>query len=174
MRVFAVLLVLSIFFAGCIGQTEDGETMKKPIAEGGEMMKNGTLEGEVAAGENAAMELKSLAKNYYRYDKAAYQQALSEGNVVFLDFHANWCPICNAEKPGILAAFNELDYTDVIGFQVHYNDDQTNDDDRAIAREFGITYQHTKVLVKDGNVALKSLEQFDKERVKSEISKLVA
>ena len=170
MRLYAILLVFSVLLAGCVGQTQD--LMVEKPDENGMMEKDiSTTEG-IAAGENM-MELQPLAKNYYRYDKAAYQQALSEGNVVFLDFHANWCPICNAEKPGILQAFNELDYPNAIGFQVHYNDDQTNDDDRAIAREFGITYQHTKVLIKDGSVALKSLEQFDKERVKNEIGKLV-
>ncbi len=170
MRLYAILLTFSVLLAGCVGQTQDS-MMEKPD-EGGMMEKNISTVDGIAAGENM-MELQPLAKDYYRYDKVAYEQALSEGKVVFLDFYASWCPICNAEKPGILQAFNELDYPNVIGFQVHYNDGETNDDDRAIAREFGITYQHTKVLLRDGNVALKSLEQFDKERVKSEIGKLV-
>ena len=155
----AIAMVLAaIFAAGCVGQTA-------PAGDANE---------ESPAEISPAASPQTIANNYYRYDKAAYEQALSEGKVVFLDFYANWCPICNAEKPGILQAFNEIGYENVVGFQVHYNDDKTNDDDRALARDFGITYQHTKVLIgRDGSTAVKSLETFTTDRIKTEIAGLV-
>ena len=56
---------------------------------------------------------------------------------------------------------------------MHYNDDETNHDDEEMAKKFGITYQHTKVILdKKGNVALKSLEVFSKDKIINEISKL--
>ncbi|MBI2173218.1 MAG: redoxin domain-containing protein [Candidatus Aenigmarchaeota archaeon] len=155
------ILLLAVFLAaGCVQQQEGAQD-------------EAVAQQESPAEISPAASPQTIAKNYYRYDRAAYEQALSGGKIVFLDFYASWCPICNAEKPDIVQAFNEIDYDNVVGFQVHYNDDQTNDDDRSLAREFGITYQHTKIIIKDGTVALKSLEVFSADRVKAEIAGLV-
>ena len=57
-------------------------------------------------------------------------------------------------------AFNGIDDNKVIGFRVNYNDDQTDDDERVLAREFGVAYQHTKVFVKGGQRVLKAPESW--------------
>ncbi len=120
---------------------------------------NGGTDAQLDAFDNTGLEM--IARNYYRFDPAAFQQAKDKGYAVFLDFHANWCPICNAEKPHILAAFNDLPYQDVIGFEVHYNDDKTQAFDTAAAQEYQVPYQHTKVLLgKDGTVVKKTLQGY--------------
>ena len=90
---------------------------------------------------------KELAKNFYEFDQATYENALKQGKDVFLDFSANWCEICRAEGPTIKAAFNDLDSSNVVGFKVNYNDDQTDANEKALARKFNVPYQHTKLLV---------------------------
>ena len=109
---------------------------------------------------------------YYRFDKAHYEKSLEEGKVIFLDFHADWCPICLREKPGILDAFNELNNENVVGYEVHYNDGKTTEDEEEMAKKYGITYQHTKVVIgKNGEAMLKSLEAFSKVKILEEINK---
>ncbi|MBI2142785.1 redoxin domain-containing protein, partial [Candidatus Woesearchaeota archaeon] len=116
-----------------------------------------------------------LAKNFYEFDKESYEAALSEGKYVFLDFYANWCPICKAEEPEIKAAFNELGVENVTGFRVNYNDDQTDSNEKALAKKFGITYQHTKIVVApDEKVVSRTLRQQSKQEVLDQIKQATA
>ena len=125
--------------------------------------------------ENAALENETnatkLADNYYRYNTAAFQKAVDGNKTIFLSFRANWCPVCQQERPGILDAFNSINYADVIGFEVHYNDNETTDFDNNLARKYQVGYQHTKIIIKNGSIKIKTLEFFDKNRVISEIEK---
>ena len=143
---------------------EKCETMERKAAEGKEPVMKEESSVKILAGTKS---------KYYRFDKSLYEKSLQEGKIVFLDFHANWCPICKAEQPNIFAAFNQLNNENIVGYEVHYSDDETNSDDNEMAKKFGITYQHTKVsLDKNGNVALKSLEVFSKDRIINELNKL--
>ena len=137
---------------------------------------NDTGEEEPAAttAEQAATGPKQLAKSFYEFDKAAYDGALKEGKIVFLNFYANWCPICKAEEPEIKAAFNELSTGNFIGFRVNYNDGDTDDDERALAKKFGITYQHTKIVVApDEKVVSRTLEAQSKQEVLDQIKEAI-
>lgn len=69
--------------------------------------------------------------------------------------------------------FNELTTDTVIGFRVNYNDDQTDNEEKALAREFGVAYQHKKVFVKNGQRILKSPEEWDDKRYDTEINKAI-
>lgn len=139
---------------------KDDAMMKdsEKMMEGG-MMK---YEGEVLAGKSAKL---------YDFKKSDYDAALKSGNLVVLYFYANWCPICKAEVPMLYSAFNELSSDKVVGFRVNYNDNETDSDEVALAREFGVAYQHTKVFLKNGARVLKSPETWTKERYLDEISK---
>lgn len=110
---------------------------------------------------------------YIEFNKADYDKALSEGKIIFLDFYATWCPICRAEAPNIEAGFNELENGSVIGFRVNYNDPETDDDEKALAKQFGVTYQHTKVIIRDGQQVLKDGESWTREMFTEEINKVI-
>jgi thiol-disulfide isomerase/thioredoxin len=117
--------------------------------------------GEVIAGSTTP---------FLVFNQADYDKAVAEGKVVFLDFYANWCPICRAEAPDIHAAFNELSSDEVVGFRVNYNDSDTDSDEEKLADAYGITYQYTKVIVKDGKVVTKSQDVWSKEDVLKNIN----
>ncbi len=109
------------------------------------------------------------------FTKADYDAALGSQKLVVLYFYANWCPLCKAETAEALyPAFDALDEAGVIGFRVSYNDNETDADEKVLAREFGVGYQHTKVIVKDGKRILKSPEGWNTERYIREIKKALS
>lgn len=105
------------------------------------------------------------------YNKADYDAAIASNKLVVLYFYASWCPICRFEIPKLYAAFNQLSGSDVVGFRVNYNDSDTDANEEALAREFGVPYQHTKVFVKNRVRVLKSPETWDTARYLEEIEK---
>ncbi len=117
--------------------------------------------GQVLAGTKAKL---------LDFTKADYDKALSSNNLIVLYFYANWCPICQVEFPVMQSAFNELSSDTVIGFRVNFSDDQTDEFEKALAREHGVAYQHTKVFVKNGQRVLKSPETWTKEEYLSHIT----
>ena len=143
--------------------TETDSMMKKD--ETSMMDKSDTMmkySGAVLAGKSAPL---------LDFTKADYDAALNSDKLVVLYFYANWCPICKAEFPVMQKVFNELSTDNVIGFRVNYNDDQTDNDEKSLAKQFGVAYQHTKVFVKNGQRILKSPEGWDDKRYDMEINK---
>lgn len=119
-------------------------------------------EGEILTSGNAGIVL-----DFNRND---YEEAIAGDKLVVLYFYANWCPICRAEFPKMLNAFEKLDGDEVIGFRVNFNDDETDDYEKGLAREFGVAYQHTKVFVKDGVRILKAPDSWEESRYISEVN----
>jgi thiol-disulfide isomerase/thioredoxin len=103
--------------------------------------------------------------------KADYDKALASGKLVTLYFYADWCPLCRAEFPKMESAFNSLMTDGVIGFRVNFKDNFTDADETALAKQFGVAYQHTKVFLKGGSQTLKSPESWNEARYVAEITK---
>ena len=127
--------------------------------ESGAMMK---FSGAVLAGSVSPL---------LDFKKADYDAAIASGKLVTLFFYANWCPLCKAEFPKMQEVFNGLTEDDVVGFRVNYNDDETDSDEKSLAKEFGVAYQHTKVFVKNGTRLVKAPETWTADRYISEINK---
>src|SRR3989344_1966367 len=109
---------------------------------------------------------------YIRYSKEDFDKAKSENKVIYLYFYATWCPICATERPSIFKAFNEMNYDNVIGFEVHFNDDKTTKEDEDLAKELGVAYQHTTIIFdKTGKESYRSLSRISKDKIKEEIAK---
>jgi len=145
---------------GAMMEEEEGAMME----EEGAMMEKTSFSGTVIAGTSAPL---------LEYSKADYDKAIASDKLVVLYFYANWCPICKKEFKDTEAAFNELQSDNVVGFRIHYNDTDTTDEQKQLAKEFGVGYQHTKVFIKDGQRVLKSPESWSKSRYASEIGKFV-
>lgn len=195
----AIILVSVLAIAGCTSQQqtesrlEDG-TIVKPdgtmIKPDGTMVKpDGTVvypNGTMMKPDDTAMMRNKTAAKYsgavlagssapvVDFNAADYQAAVQSDKLVVLYFYANWCPICRLEVPQLYAAFNELSTDKVVAFRVNFNDDQTDNDERNLARQFGVPYQHTKVFLKNGAAVLKSSETWDKNRYLLEINKALA
>ena len=147
---------------------KDGAAMDKKddamMEKEGEMMTV-KYTGTVLAGKSAPLLV---------YNKADYDTAMQSDKLVVLYFYANWCPICKSETANALyPAFNELATDTVVGFRVNYNDSDTDSNEKSLASQFGVAYQHTKVFVKNGQRILKSPEGWDEKRYDMEISKAI-
>lgn len=145
---------------------DDGDSMMMKDESGDAMMEKGetSFKGAVIAGSSSPL---------LEFDQRDYETALESGRVVVLYFYANWCPLCKAEFSTTKAAFEERTDANVVGFRVHYNDNQVTKEMEALAREYGVAYQHTKVFVKDGKRILKSPETWPIERYRAEISNAI-
>jgi thiol-disulfide isomerase/thioredoxin len=138
-----------------------GEVMEKEAGDIMQKKETTTYGGAVLAGTTSP---------FVDFTEADYEIAQKSGKLVVLYFYANWCPICREEFPKMQAAFNQLSNPNVIAFRVNYNDDQTDAAEKALAREHGVAYQHTKVFVKNGQQILKSPETWETGRYITEIT----
>ena len=159
----SIVLVL-VFLAGCTSPniTEQKEKTMVEKKDDAMMQKTGAT-GKLLAG---------TATEYREFTKAEYDQALQEGKTILLYFYANWCPLCKSEQKDTFAAFNEISNQNIIGFRVNYKDSDTDADEEALAKEFGISYQHTKVILKNGQRVLKAPDSWDKARYLEELQKV--
>lgn len=170
MKKILILLILTITLItfGC--KQSQLPIEKDTIMEenkAGVMIKKDTM----INGYNGAL-LSGSETKYLDFNKNDYDKSLSEGKTILLYFYANWCPLCKEEQVETISAFNELSFPNFIGFRVNYKDSDTDKNEEELAKEFGISYQHTKVIIKNGERILKAPDSWDKERYIQEISKV--
>lgn len=169
-----LLAIFSIVVFGCT-QSAASDAMEKKdkmmekgtseaMEKDGAMMDNLEYTGKVLAGTEST--------KYLDFNKADYEKALKDKKKILLYFYANWCPICRLEQPKTFAAFNEMNDPDLIGFRVNYRDSDTDTFEEELAKEFGISYQHTKIILKDGQRVLKAPDSWDKQRYLDELRKV--
>lgn len=158
------------------GDESDPEHMKKEMVEGESMMKKEDVMmggGKAMSFSHTGKLLAGSASPLLDFNKADYDRALTSGKPILLYFYASWCPLCKTETANALyLAFNDLKDEKVIGFRVNYKDSDTDKDEGAIAKQFGVGYQHTKVILKNGKQVLKSPESWDKARYLKEIQEV--
>jgi thiol-disulfide isomerase/thioredoxin len=175
MYMIGILLIGTIFVAGCAQQQGSASAVEKADMmdekTDDSMMKDAmdnsmmetTYQGTVLAGDTTP---------YIDFNKADYDRAVMQEKTILLYFYADWCPSCRAEQAETEAAFDSLERDDVVGFRVSYRDSNVDTYEKDLAREHGITYQHTKVIIKDGERVLKAPDSWGKERYLEEIGKV--
>lgn len=80
---------------------------------------------------------------YVEYSKEAFDNAVNKKRVYF--FHAKWCPTCKVANEEFIQNIDKIP-NDIILFKTDY------DTEKKLKTQYGITYQHTFVLVdNEGN-----------------------
>ena len=92
-------------------------------------------------------ETESLS-NYVDYSTEAFQESINSGKVVLLYFTANWCPTCRAQEPINVNLFKKLQGdSEIVAYKAHILDDETTQEEEALAKEHGVRLQHSFVLL---------------------------
>ncbi len=101
--------------------------------------------------DNAAMKKtddkmmdKSPSIGYVVYSKAAFDQAANKRRVLY--FYASWCPICRPADADFKKNSSKIP-EDMLVIRVNYNDPDTDQEEKDLAKKYGITYQHTFVQI---------------------------
>ena len=181
MFLVCILVAVAIIIGGVIYLTKTPKddtvaVVEEVITKDDKVMAKEDMEVMMEKSDSAVMKYEGakIAGNkalLLEFNKKDYDAAVSSGKLVTLYFYANWCPVCKAEFPIMMSVFNSLTDENVIGFRVNYKDSDTSADEKDLAKEFGVPYQHTKVFVKNGRQLLKAPDGWDKARYESEIAK---
>ena len=106
----------------------------------------------VAAGEQA-------------YDKAAFERSLAEGKPVIVDFQADWCPTCKAQKPIVQELMRDPKMKDVTLFLADF------DNEKDLKKALRVSQQSTFVVFKGGKEVARSTGQTRKADIAATFAK---
>lgn len=125
-----------------------------------EIMHNDTMENDDSMMDDGKTMMKK-GVTYTPFTQEAYDQAKAGGKTIFLEFYANWCPVCQAQEPALIEGFSSVGSNGIVAFRVNYKDGETDASEQALAQKFNITYQHTHVVTNASEeTLLKSQEQW--------------
>lgn len=133
-HLIALLLAATLLFFGCLQMpvTDQNNSMEKDA-----MIKD-TMDANDAMEKNSTILV---------YTEESFNSALINGKTVVLVFSANWCPICQANKPFIESGTKELDTNRFAVMLVHYKDDQSNPEGDTAIAQHNVIGQHTIVAI---------------------------
>ncbi len=119
-------------------KTSDEAMMKKDEAT---MEKK---EGEAMTEKTDDKMMKSDSSRYVEYSKAVFDQGSDKRRVLY--FYANWCPVCRPLDNQISENSSNIP-SDVVILRVNYNDSDTDQEEKDLAKKYDISYQHTFVQI---------------------------
>jgi len=113
--------------------------MEKKKAEDGAMeKKQESKEGDAMMGDKAS------ASRYVVYSKSVLDKSLDKRRVLY--FYASWCPVCRPANADFEKNADKIP-EDLVVIRVNYNDPDTDQEEKDLAKKYGITYQHTFVQI---------------------------
>ena len=105
--------------------------------------KSATSDDNTNVAAEVLPETKNSPGKYIDYSDSAFSKEVGKKRVIF--FHATWCPTCKIANQVFIDKANEIPEGVVI-FKTDY------DSEKELKSKYGITYQHTFVLVdEEGN-----------------------
>lgn len=148
----------------------------KSMVEPDGMMNKDESPEKMDGSDSAAMNGSSMDKGdvmmmqdhgqYLPFAQNVLEQTAGKKRVLF--FYANWCPICRPADADFTSNVSKFP-ADLVLIRVNYNDDQTDADEKALAQKYGITYQHTFVLIDENGKEIKKWNGGQTDKLLSEV-----
>lgn len=99
------------------------------------------------------------------YDKAAFEKSLAEGKPVIVEFFADWCPTCKAQKPIVQELMRDPRMKEVTLFVADY------DKEKDLKKTLRVSQQSTFVVFKSGKEVARSTGQTRKADLEATFAK---
>ena len=99
---------------------------------------------QIAMEKEKAMMDNNVSSRYLPYSKDVLDQAAGNRRVLF--FYANWCSTCRPTDANFKENTSKIP-EDVTVIRVNFNDPETDQEEKDLAKKYGITYQHTFVQI---------------------------
>lgn len=146
------LIILAVFVlaAGGVGAyalMSRNTTMTKSdsVAQTQPMVKDETVMlKDETTGTKSDETMMPKDNKYISFSPDGLANSASNRRVLF--FYANWCPTCQPADASFTTNTAQIP-TDVTVIRVNYNDTQTDQAEKDLAKKYGITYQHTFVQI---------------------------
>ncbi len=78
------------------------------------------------------------------YTKNTFDTSVDNRRILF--FYASWCPTCRPADADFMKNSKKIP-GDVTVLRVNYNDPDTDQEEKDLARKYDVTYQHTFVQI---------------------------
>jgi len=134
-KILSALIVIAILAGGVYFFT------RKSSQNAPSMMKKNPPEVMV---KEEVMVKNEIKAGYPQYAKSVLDQSMGGRRILF--FYANWCPTCKTANINFEQNITKIP-TDVALIRVNYNDSDTDQEEKDLARKYDITYQHTFVQI---------------------------
>lgn len=133
-----LLIILILIGAYALSQNTSQSTTQEPQGEQsaqptGAMMRKETVEADEVA-----------SSRYIEYANGVLGNTDTTRRVLF--FYASWCPTCRPADDTFRQEMSRIP-EDVTVIRVNYNDPETDQEEKDLAKKYGITYQHTFVQI---------------------------
>ncbi len=140
------------------------------------MMKDDAKMEGMSDKEHSMMEggklLAGTKTKYYEFTQAEYEAAVAAGKTVYLEFYADWCPICRTQQNELIDGMSKMSREDLVAFRVNYKDAQTDEFETALADKYKVPYQYYKIVLKGDEVLHTSGDSWDSETLVSTLNNL--
>jgi thioredoxin 1 len=145
---FSMLIALGLIAAACAPQpvaSQPAAVVEQAVSQPTPAMTPVSSEPVQSQPSPAQPQVEEkVAGRYVEYSRAVFEEAAGKRRVLF--FYASWCPTCRTADPDIRANEGQLP-GDLVVLRVNYSDPQTDEEEKALAKTYAITYQHTFVQV---------------------------
>ncbi|MEK7581287.1 MAG: thioredoxin family protein [Patescibacteria group bacterium] len=139
--IFAIIAVVAVLGFGAY-------TLSQKSSQSDSIMKkdDGAMKSDptTITGQGEMMDDNTDNSRYAQYSKSALDSAANTRRVLF--FYASWCPTCKPADANFTQNVSKIP-EDVTLVRVNYNDPETDQEEKDLAKKYGITYQHTFVQI---------------------------
>lgn len=166
--VVVVLIVLGaagFFFIQNPSQNKSSEMMKETTMGNEDAITedpDSTTNDEEMMADDTAMS----SGSYIPYSSTALADTTGSKQVLF--FYANWCPTCRPVDASLSSNPDQIP-EGVTVIRVNYNDPDTDNEEKDLAKKYGVTYQHTFVQIDENGNEVAKWNGGDIETLKSRI-----